>query len=96
MGLASSVDAIYLTMQVSHTAVRQGQVRSRPGGLFLEALMALPDLAGIQKLLLKLFDSQSGQMQYAYILLVAAILLMTTHSRYAAVCFELMQMFATV
>ena len=33
-------------MQVSHAAVQQGQVRSRPGGLLLEALVALPDLAG--------------------------------------------------
>lgn len=32
--------------QVSHTAVRQGQVRGRPGGLLLEALLALPELAG--------------------------------------------------
>lgn len=31
---------------VSHAAVQQGQVRSRPGGLLLEALVALPDLAG--------------------------------------------------
>ncbi len=33
-------------MQVSHAAAQQGQVRDRPGGLLLEALIALPDLAG--------------------------------------------------
>lgn len=33
-------------LQVSPASVRQGEVRSRPGGLLLEALMALPDLAG--------------------------------------------------
>ena len=43
---ASSCNAVYMTLQVSRTAVKQGQVRSRPGGLLLEALMALPDLAG--------------------------------------------------
>ena len=33
-------------MQVSHAAAQQGQVRDRLGGLLLEALIALPDLAG--------------------------------------------------
>lgn len=37
-------------MQVSHAAVQQGQMRGRPGGLLLEALIALPDLAGISGL----------------------------------------------
>ena len=40
-----SVEEHFL-LQVSHIAVTQGQVRNRPGGLLLEALMALPDLAG--------------------------------------------------
>lgn len=35
-----------LFVKVSRDAVRQGQVRGRPGGLLLEALQALPDLAG--------------------------------------------------
>jgi len=37
-------------MQVSHAAAQQGQVRDRPGGLLLEALIALPDLAGTLRL----------------------------------------------
>lgn len=44
-----SIGAAFISlyvMQVSHAAVQQGQVRGRPGGLLLEALIALPDLAG--------------------------------------------------
>jgi len=45
MNIRAALISLYV-MQVSHAAVQQGQVRSRPGGLLLEALIALPDLAG--------------------------------------------------
>ncbi len=45
VNIGAALISLYV-MQVSHAAAQQGQVRDRPGGLLLEALIALPDLAG--------------------------------------------------
>ncbi|KAL3153782.1 hypothetical protein ABBQ32_013367 [Trebouxia sp. C0010 RCD-2024] len=44
--IGSTRSRLLRAFRVSPIGVRQGEVRSRPGGLLLEALMALPDLAG--------------------------------------------------
>ena len=54
MHAAATPTVANVRVQVSYSAARQGQVRNRPGGLLLETLLALPDLAGICRLTTRL------------------------------------------